>query len=133
MNNMLDIDLLNFWIEKLDLFIYEDALYAKLYAPFFGKYHFFLSNDKKEILDFFGYDITCEYDNMTEKNMFEYLCTSTKLSHNDIKLSHPLKGDCLKTKTHVKFNTYLQNKYHIRDRLSFDEKREKLPDSCGRI
>ena len=111
----MDVSLLNFWIEKIDFYIQNDVLYITLYVPMFKTYYLQLTNDKNKILDFFGFDISIEYDKLSERNLFEYLCTSKNLSHNDITLL-TIK-DFIPSKLHRKFNEYLKNKYHINDTL----------------
>lgn len=79
---MLDLELLNFWIKKYGLYIEENTLFIRLSL---NKSHKIIhtikvSDDKHSILDFFGYDTRIEYDELTQKNTFVFLSTSSKLN-----------------------------------------------------
>jgi len=79
----MDLDLLNVWITNLGFEIKKDKLYLQLKAHYKDPINFYvmyLSNNKDKILEFFGFDTSIDYDHLTEKNVFEYLCTSTKLN-----------------------------------------------------
>lgn len=69
-----------------------------------------LSNNKIDILTFFGFDTSIEFDKLTEKNTFEYLCTSSILDPKHIQYTGGFKGPYAINKLHEKFNDYLKNK-----------------------
>lgn len=120
----MDIELLNFWIDKLGFYIDNGTLNILLHVPFFGKYVISLSNNKREILNFFGFNVdNIEYDSLSERDTFEYLSTSTKLCHNDIQLCSLVKGPSPKNKQHAKYNEYLKKKYYMNDQLFIPNKR----------
>jgi hypothetical protein len=108
----MDLELINFWLRRHLLYIRNDSLYTELNAynddPLHS-YKLFLSNDKRKILEFFGYNIEVEYDNLKEINLFEYLCTSKKLD-NDYIAYCGFKGPFAKNKQHKKLNDYLVKK-----------------------
>lgn len=121
----MDFELLNFWINKLNLDIRHDYDYGKekprLYIllkayddDFLYTYVLLLSENKNDILEYLGFDTTIEYDKLTENNMFEYLCTSTKLNPANIQYCG-FKGPCPKNTLHSKFNKYLLNKNYSKD------------------
>jgi hypothetical protein len=115
----MDFELLNYWIHRLDFDIRKDKLYLQLKAcskDSLNGYIMFLSDDKNKILEFFGFDTTIEYDKLTEKNMFEYLCTSTKLSSGIIVYNGGFKGPYAKNALHKKFNNYLLTKEYFIER-----------------
>jgi hypothetical protein len=84
-----------------------------------------LSENKKDILTFFGFDTSIEYDKLTEKNTFEYLCTSTRLKPMYIQYTG-FKGPYAKNKEHEKFNEYLKGKHYPRRSSSNDEYYKQL-------
>jgi hypothetical protein len=116
----MDFELLNFWINKIGLDIHNDLdnglyhpkLYLSLKAykddPVYT-YALLLSENKNDILRYLGFDTTVEYDKLSEKNTFEYLCTSTKLDPKYIWYCG-FKGPHAKNKLHSKFNEYLKDK-----------------------
>jgi hypothetical protein len=118
----MDFELLNFWIHKLGFDVRHDKidetcyLYLSLKADkedFMNSHIVQLSSNKDEVLQFFGFDVTVKYDNLTEKNLFEYLCTSSILKPSFIKYCS-FKGPHPKNKLHEKFNKYLQDKNYLR-------------------
>jgi hypothetical protein len=118
----MDFELLNFRINKLGFDIRHDNvsetcyLYLLLQADkddFLNSYIILLSSSKKAILEFFGFDITIQYDNLTETNMFEYLCTSSILKPCYIRYCS-FKGPHPKNKLHENFNKYLLKKNYSR-------------------
>lgn len=116
----MNIELLNIWINDLGFYIKDDTLYLKLKVPLFRRYSLQLSLNKNDILDFFGFDATFEYDNMTERNQFEYLCTSTKLLPSDI--CHYTFKDFPNSKQHARFDEYLKKKYNAKQLLEPERK-----------
>lgn len=109
----MDLDLINFWISDLKMSINENTLYLHLksykHDPIYS-YIIPLCSDKKNILSFLGFDASLEYDKMTIKNQFEYLCTSSKLNPKYISYLH-FKGPGPKNMSHSKFNAHLLEKY----------------------
>lgn len=114
----MDFELLNFWISKLHFNIHHEPnktpkLYVNLEAytgePFYS-YSLLLSNNKNDILKFFGFDTTIEYDKLSERNLFVYLTSSTKLKPENISYVS-FKGPSAKNNKHSKFNKYLIKKY----------------------
>lgn len=111
----MDFELLNFWIRSLNLDIRHEKitnnprLYISLKAytndPMYA-FVILLSEDRKSILTFLGFDTSIEYDKLTEKNIFEYLCTSSRLDPAFIKYCG-FKGPHAKNRMHQKFNDYL--------------------------
>lgn len=114
MKNEMDLELLNFWIENLDFYIRDNTLKMRLYVPYFRNYIMELSSNKKDILDFFGFDTNIDYDALKEKDVFVYLCSSKKLCHTKLRLCS-IKGPFPKNKQHSKFNQYLQTNYFVND------------------
>jgi hypothetical protein len=109
----MDFELLNLLINKIHLFIKDNnELFLELKAfhhdPFHS-YTIFLSNDKNKILEFLGFDTSIEYDKLSTKNMFEYLCTSNKLDYKLIKF-FGFKGPHAPNRLQQNFNDYLINK-----------------------
>jgi hypothetical protein len=109
------IDLLNPWIERLDLHIHENTLRLQLKShtnDHMMSYTLPLSSNPVEIFAFLGYDTAVRYSDLTEKNKFEYLCTS-KILHP--KYIVPL-GDNVKrgykNKVHKRYDEYLSNKQY---------------------
>lgn len=113
---MLDLELLNLWIHKLNFDIRNDRLYISLSAyskDICNSYIMPLSSDRNKILDFFGFDTTRDYDHMTDYNQFEYLCSSTKL--DPIFISYfSFKGPGPKNNVESKFEKYLVNKNYTK-------------------
>lgn len=118
----MDFELLNFWINKIGFDIRHDKLnepcylYLSLKADkddFLKSYIIELSSDKNKILQFFGFDSNINYDNLSEKNLFEYLCTSSILQPSHIRYCS-FKGPHAKNKLHEKFNKYLLDKNYSR-------------------
>lgn len=115
----MDFRLLNFWIHKLHLNIeYPHQLYLKLKShkkDFLHSHVILLSQDKNKILEFLGFDTSIQYDLLSEKNMFEYLCTSKWLNPQYIKYCGGMKGGPYAiNKTHSRFDQYLKNKEYKR-------------------
>ncbi len=109
---MLDISLLNQWINRLNFDIRDDRLFINLKAfteDIGNTFILPLTDNKKDILDFFGFDTTIDYDNLKEKDMFEYLCTSNKLNPLFITY-YGFKGPSPRTKLESKFNDFLLSK-----------------------
>lgn len=122
----MEFDLLNFWIENMNFFIKykpeKTTLYIRLKSCKYDQMiscYFPLCSDKNKILDFFGYDSSLDYDHMKIYNQYEYLCTSTKLSHKDIKYCG-YKGHSPKNKNHTEFNKCLLAKYREKKRNTDD-------------
>jgi hypothetical protein len=108
-----ELDLLNFWIEKLGFLIEENNLYLCLQAcnlDFGTHYKLFLCNDSRTILDFFGFDTSIDYLNLKAYNVFEFLCTTSKLEPSMIRY-RGFKGPSAKNDKHAKFNDYLKHKF----------------------
>lgn len=124
---MLNLSLLNFLIENIHMIIKNNTLYLLLKAcdnDYFNSYKIKLSDNSDEILKFFGYDITRDYNNMTEKNQFVFLTTSTKLKPELIKyISKGFKGpNRFYSKLEEKFNAFLkQENYYRVNSNDFDD------------
>ncbi len=106
---IMDLELLNFWISDFKMSIQDDNLFLHLKSykkDTIYSYILPLSDNRQDILNFFGYDNTVEYDKMTQKNQFEFLCTSTKLNPKYISYL-PFKTRA----NHIKFNVFLLEKY----------------------
>lgn len=115
---MLNLSLLNFWLENIDMYIKDNILYLLLKAcdrDCFKSYKIKLSDNSDEILKFFGFDITRDYHNMTKKNQFVFLTTSTKLKPELIKyISNGFKGPNRSySKLEEKFNAFLKEEYYL--------------------
>jgi hypothetical protein len=109
----MDLELLNFWISELGMNIKGNTLSLHLKAcdhDCISSYLLELSNDKEHILSFLGFDTSRNYDNMTESNLFEFLCTSTKLHPRNITFCS-FKGRHPKDKTHERFDKLLKKKF----------------------
>lgn len=115
----MDFELLNFWISKLRLHVKhththnDPCLYLYLKAhdnDFLYSYCILLSTKKNAILEFFGFDTSVNYDELTEKNLFQFLSTSTKLHPSFIQYCG-FKGPHPKNKLHGKYNEYLKTEY----------------------
>lgn len=118
---MLDLELLNLWINRLNFDIRDGTMYVMLKAFSEDPCHTYvlaLSSDRNAILDFLGFDTTRDYDHMTTYNQFEYLCTSTKLDPKYISY-FSFKGPAPKTINEAKFEKYLKNK--IYPKFRYDE------------
>jgi hypothetical protein len=114
----MDFELLNFWINKIGFDIRHDKvdehcyLYMSLKADkedFMNSYIILLSSNRDAILQFFGFDISIKYDSLSERNLFEYLSTSSILKPYYLKFCS-FKGPRPKNKLHEKFNKYLLDK-----------------------
>ena len=124
----MDLELLNFWINRLKFDYRHNQLFVLLPAyddDIFNTYCLKLSEDTKQILDFFGFDTTIKYDKLTLNNMFEYLCTSTKLDPRYIEYCG-FKGPYSKNLIHSKFDKYLKNKNYPRDTKNLESTANKL-------
>jgi hypothetical protein len=137
----MDFELLNFWIEKYNFTIINDndddinkgvKLYFRLKAcniDVMRSSKFILCTDKNKIIEFFGFDTTIEYDYLKQNNLYEYLCTSNKLSSRHITY-RGFKGPHCKNREHEKFNTYLKKKFmtssHINDDYSMISSHKRL-------
>lgn len=62
----------------------------------------------------FGFDTTIDYDKLTERNTFEYLCTSVRLKPWYISYCG-FKSQHAKNKLHEKFNSYLVEKSYAKN------------------
>jgi hypothetical protein len=116
----MDFELLNFWIARLNFDISHKntsenpKLYVSLNAysdDFTSSYSILLSENKNSILEFLGYDNTIKCDNLSEKNTFEYLCTSSFLNPMHIRFCG-FKGPYAKNKQHQNFNEFLKKKQY---------------------
>lgn len=109
----MDPELLNFWIEPLGFSFSGDKLFVHFKAykkdPV-GTYVICLTDNKKHALSFFGYDTSVEYDLLTERNLFAYLDTSTRLSPEFIRYCS-FKGPYAKNKQHEKYDKYLKEQH----------------------
>ena len=118
----LDIGLLNILFGNLEIFHIKDSiLYLRL--PIIQNlditnydHEIKLSNDKKEILEFFGYDTTIQYDVLqTKSNQFIFLCSSPRIRKKYLNFYVPhFKGGSgfyPNTKLEKDFNDYLIDKY----------------------
>lgn len=130
----MDFELLNFWVNKLGFDIKHDKidepcrLYLSLRADkedFMNSHIIQLSSSKDAILQFFGFDITVKYDNLTEKNLFEYLCTSSILKPCHIRYCS-FKGPHPKNKLHEKLNKYLLDKNYQHKDFNIDVKEQRI-------
>ena len=72
----------------------------------FGAYVICLTENKKHALAFLDYDTSVEYDLLTERNLFAYLDTSTRLSPEFIRYCG-FKGPHAKNKLHERYNKHL--------------------------
>lgn len=115
----MDFELLNFWIRSLRFNIVhkditlEPCLCISLKAhkhDMLYSHSIPLSRNKNAILEFFGYDTSVKYENLTEKNLFEYLCTTNKFQHSLVKYCS-FKGPHAKNKQHERFDRYLREKF----------------------
>lgn len=122
-----DLELLNFWIHKLHLEICQDGLRLKLKAcaqDFLHSFTLPVSKDPVKILAFLGYDTEVDITKLTEKNLFEYLCTSTRLNPKFIAYTS-FKGPHAKNALHARFNDYLKEKgYPLPRSLDNNDKKE---------
>ena len=113
---MLDLELLNLWINRLYFDIRGQTLYLSLKAfsddPCYS-YVLPLSSDRPRILEFFGFDTSRDYDHMTTFNQFEYLCSSSKLDPKYISY-FSFKGPGPKNQSEAKFEKYLVSKRYPR-------------------
>lgn len=114
----MDLELLNFLIADLDFVIERNGLYACVQGCYLYNWHkikLFLSDDKKAVLDFFGYDTTVEYDSLTPNNLYVFLCDSSKLKPSDLKLnlSH-FKGGGVRMYDRIfrEFDHFLKGKHY---------------------
>ena len=117
---MLPLNLLNFWIEKLNFDIRNDTLFVHLKAytnDMSRSYIIPLSNDRARILEFFGFDISRDYDYMKQYNQFEFLCSSEKLDPRYISY-FSFKGPAPKNKLETKFHSYLVSKSYAKFRYN---------------
>lgn len=108
------LELLNYWIHKLDMEICQDTLRLKLKAyknDCLNGFRLPLSKDPVKILAFLGFDTDVDYTKLTEKNLFEYLCTSTRLSPKFISYTG-FKGPHAKSTQAKRFNDYLREKHY---------------------
>lgn len=130
----MDFELLNFWVHHLHFDVRHERLednprlYLSLKAhnnDSLCSYVLLLSESKKDILEFFGYDTSIEYDRLTEKNVFEYLCTSSRLKPQFIQYSS-FKGPRAKNKQHTEFNKYLERKEFPRRGSDYCNQRTQL-------
>lgn len=137
----MDFELLNFWISKLGFDIKHDKLDepCRLYlslqadkADFMNSHIIHLSSNKDAILQFFGFDNTVKYDSLTEKNLFEYLCTSSILKPFYIRYCS-FKGPQPKNKLHEKLNKYLIDKNYPRRDFNIDIKQQTTNFKNGAI
>jgi len=115
----MDFELLNFWIENYNFIIVDNKnpsstkLFLRLKAcnvDIMRSSLFLLSSEKEQILDFFGFDTSIEYDYLKSYNQYEFLCSSKKLSPRYINY-RGFKGPHSKDSNHEKFNKYLKGKY----------------------
>lgn len=114
----MDFELLNSWVHYLHFDIRHEKvednprLYMSLKAhanDYLYSYVLLLSESKNDILDFLGFNTSIEYDKLTEKNVFEYLCTSSRLKPQFIQYNS-FKGPHAKNKHHDAFDKYLVKK-----------------------
>lgn len=130
----MDFELLNFWIHSIGFNIKHDKLDEPCYLylllkadkeDIMNSYIILLSSNTESILQFFGFDTTIKYDDLTEKNLFEYLCTSSILKPCNIKYCS-FKGPHPKNKLHEKFNKYLMNKYYPQQHSDICVKQQRI-------
>lgn len=109
----MDLELLNFWINNLGLSISNDSLFVhlKAYSNDPLKAHIIkLSEKKQDILAYFGFDTSIEYEKLTEKNLFVYLSSSSKLKPEFIHY-YGFKGSSPKNAQHSRYNKYLLEEF----------------------
>lgn len=119
----MDIDLLNYYIRKIGFKIENSSLTLELEPssyPLGYQYQIALSDNKKEILHFFGYDVTVNYDHLTEKNLFVYLSSSKSFNERHIRYDS-FKVQSPKNSQHRKFNDFLvKNRKYKSEYISED-------------
>lgn len=128
----MDLELLNCWLQRYNMDICNNTLFMNLKecnTDVCHSYALKLSENTKEILDYLGFDAKVNYDALTLKNQYEYLCTSTKLCPNHI----VYKGfkDTFKKKEHQHYEKYLKTKYNNlqREELTKQERRKFMKDA----
>lgn len=108
-----ELDILNFWIHNLSFTIKNDKLYMCLKASdndFMNCCDLFLSDNHKDILEFFGFDTSVDYLNLKSYNVYEFFCTTSKLSPHHISYCG-FKGPHPKNQNHSNFNVYVKKKF----------------------
>lgn len=103
----MDLELLNYLVNKLDFFVAGNELKIRLPAcdeDKSNKVIFPLSKDSNKILAFFGYDINVEIGHMTERALFNYLASSKRL--NQIEHIKPAKNA-----QHQRFSKFLKSSF----------------------
>lgn len=108
-----ELDLLNCWIHNLSFMVNDDKLYLSLKASdndWLRCCNLFLSDNQKDILEFFGFDSSVDYLNLKSYNVYEFFCTTTKLTPHHISYCG-FKGPHPKNQNHSKFNEYIKDKY----------------------
>jgi hypothetical protein len=108
----MDLELLNYWIKRIGFQVIGQGLYLGLKAykdDWTPTYKIMLSNDSKCILDFFGFDTSVLYDELTESSVFVFLGDSKVLKPEYIEVDG-FKGYAKNAK-HKKYNQYLMNNF----------------------
>lgn len=108
-----ELDLINFWIERLNFQIKDDKLFLRLKAcniDIMRSHLLLLSDNVNDILDFFGFDISIDYMHLKPYNIYEFMSTTVKLYPEYISY-YGFKGPHPKNQNHVKFNDYLKQKF----------------------
>lgn len=108
----MDLELLNCWLRRYNMDISNNMLFVNLKeckTDICHSYALKLSENTKEILDYLGFDAKINYDALSLKNQYEYLCSSTKLCPNYI----VYKGfkDSFRKKEHQHYEKYLRTKF----------------------
>jgi hypothetical protein len=125
----MDLELLNFWINRLNFDFRRKQLFVILPAHERDPGHCYcllLSDDPDKILTFFGFDTSINYDKLSLNNQFEYLCTSTKLDPKFIDYCG-FKGPTPKNRIHSKFDIYLKSKNYPKS-MKYQDNSEILAD-----
>lgn len=103
----MDLELLNYFITKLDFIIVGSELRVNLPAcdeDQDKKCVFTLSSNCEQILAFFGYDTTVKLNHLTERAFFNYLVSNGKFKH--IQYIKPAKNA-----QHQRFAKFLKSQY----------------------
>ena len=116
----LDLELLNVFITQFHMSILSDTLWIDLKAHSSDNsrmYTIKVSEDKAAILKFFGYDTTIEYDWLSKRNSFVYLCSSPILQKYILPCDNQYN-----TKKVQKFVEYIEETYNAKTKCATQAK-----------
>ena len=110
----MDISLLNYYIERIGFIIDDGKLFFVSKGndrDFSNSYRIFLTSDSRDMLKFFGYDVTIPYDKLSERDLWSYLTSSTMLTQTHLSLTNDFKGPRAKNKYHKRFSDFLRKQF----------------------